>query len=292
MRIIALFFFGLLSQIDAQTDTLPFQLTSYNNVLVEAILNDADTLQFMFHSAATDVSVTYEAVEKLKAKKKASKVDNVNSWGGSGEGSYTLGNRLSLGSYSWDSVVVWQSKLSAHFSDGKFGPNLFEDRYIEFDFDEELMVVHEEKPDLMGYNAMDLEIKDGFMYISGQCFNGKAWSMNRFMIHSGYSGTILLDDGFASANDMNLLDLTDESELKDSQGNVLKKKKAIMPFFDLGDFRFEDLPMGFFEGKIGNQKNSILGGELLKRFDIVLDRSKAKIYLRANTLMDLPVKDV
>ena len=73
---------------------------------------------------------------------------------------------------------------------------------------------------------------------------------------------------------------------------MLKKKKAVMPFFTLGDFTFEDMPMGFFEGKIGNQKNSVLGGELLKRFDIVLDRSKSKIYLRANAIMDFPVKDV
>ncbi|WP_235298572.1 hypothetical protein [Portibacter marinus] len=139
------------------------------------------------------------------------------------------------------------------------------------------MVIHEDLPDVTEYLAYIINVESGFMYVNGHCYNGQKKHSNPFLIHSGYSGTILLDDGFASRSGMSELEVVSETALKDSYGNVLKKKKSVLPLFELEDFQFENLHIGFFEGKIGNQKNSIIGGELLKRFNMIIDRVDRKV---------------
>jgi hypothetical protein len=278
--------------LSAQSDTIPFRLTSYNNVVIPAILNQFDAVDLMFHTAINSVSLTTEARKRLR-KQMNLNTTKVNSWGGASEAGYFGGNTLSIGNFSWDSLTVWISENSGQFSDGKFGPNLFEGKVIELDFDLSVLVVHDQLPKKVEqFSKFDLEFDVGSMYISGDCDNGKDIYENKFMIHSGYGGTILLDDEFASRSEMNKLKIIDVSELKDSYGNVLKKKKAIMPSFSLETFDFKDLPMGFFEGNIGNQKTSVVGGELLKRFNIIFDLEHSVIYLKPNGLMGLPFKDV
>ncbi len=67
------------------------------------------------------------------------------------------------------------------------------------------------------------------------------------------------------------LKIVGSKELKDSYGNVLKTQSATVPSFRIGEAVPHDVTAGFFEGAIGRQKMSILGGEILKRFRIVID---------------------
>ncbi len=105
------------------------------------------------------------------------------------------------------------------------------------------------------------------------------------LIHSGYSGSILLDDQFVADNKLGeKLKVIDEKELKDSFGHILKTEKAIMPGFVIGKEKLSNVPVGFFQGAIGRQKMSIMGGDLLKRFNIIIDADRQYIYLKANHL--------
>jgi hypothetical protein len=44
------------------------------------------------------------------------------------------------------------------------------------------------------------------------------------------------------------------------------------------------VPVSFFEGALGRQKVSVMGGDFLKRFNIVIDADRAFIYLKTNGL--------
>jgi len=85
--------------------------------------------------------------------------------------------------------------------------------------------------------------------------------------------------------------IVDEKELTDSYGNVLKTKKAILPIFKIGAKEFEAIPVGFFEGSIARQKMSVLGGDVLKRFNLIFDMENAFVYVQPNDLKDLPYTD-
>ena len=70
--------------------------------------------------------------------------------------------------------------------------------------------------------------------------------------------------------------------MKDSYGNTLITRKETLPEFRIGETSFTDLTVRFFEGSIGRQKVSVLGGYLLRMFYILLGADRASIYLKAN----------
>ncbi len=76
------------------------------------------------------------------------------------------------------------------------------------------------------------------------------------------------------------LEVVDEQKLTDSYGNVVKVKKAIMPELGIGRLRLTNVPAGFFDGTIGTQNMSVLGGDVLKRFNIIIDAKREFIYLK------------
>ena len=118
------------------------------------------------------------------------------------------------------------------------------------------------------------------MLVQGNCLiDGKSYT-NKFLIHSGYSGGILLDDAFAaSAGVDGKIKITDESSLKDSFGNTIKVKKGILPVFALGSAKLTNVPAGFFAGALGRQKLSVLGGDVLKQFNLIFDVAKNDLYI-------------
>lgn len=111
---------------------------------------------------------------------------------------------------------------------------------------------------------------------------------NKFLIHSGYSGDILLDDKFVADHNIGgMLKMVGEKELKDSYGNVVKAIKAILPALRIGKEILFNVPVGFFQGAIGRQQMSIMGGNILKRFNIIIDAQRKNVYLKSSHLKGL-----
>lgn len=268
-----------------ESDTITMELSEYNNIIVEGILNGKDTLKLMLHTAINDASLTTEASSRLSSIKFSS-ADSVESWGGQSESRYSKSNALEIGPYAWEDLGIWESKHSGHHTDGKFGLNLFEEKIVELNFENNYLVVHSNLPSQIDdYAQIRVDDEHGAMFIEGACLIGEEALNNKFLVHSGYSGAILLDDEFVAKNNIaEKLVKTDESILKDSYGNELKTINAILPGFKLGETEFKDLPIGFFEGSIKRQKMSVMGGDLLKRFNVIYDPNASMIYLKPNQL--------
>jgi hypothetical protein len=49
--------------------------------------------------------------------------------------------------------------------------------------------------------------------------------------------------------------------------------------FMLGKAKLSNVTTGFFAGNIGRQKKSVLGGEILKQFNIIFDLANNDLYL-------------
>ena len=271
-------------------DTIPFELTDHNNLSVQAVLNKVDTIDLMFHTAAHDLTVTTKAIEEKLKSIVFNRTDTVTSWGGDQTAKFSSDNTLKIGSLEWEDVSIWETRHSGPGTDGKFGPDRFENKVIEINFDRKEMLLHSSLPEkAKQYNKFKLIVENGFLFLEGSSdIGGKAYS-NRFLIHSGYGGTILYDDQFTLDSQIgSQLSIIDEKELKDSYGNVITTKKAMLPRFNIGDILFENMPVGFFEGAIGRQSMSVMGGNMLKRFNMIIDINRESIYLKPNTLYDSP----
>lgn len=272
-------------QTDHRDHAIPFLLTDQNNIVVKVILNETDTLNLMLHTAASDVTVIQEAARKFTSVK-FTETDKVKSWGGESDARFSKGNQVQIGDLKRTNITVWEDKNSGKYTDGKFGLDFFQNRIVEIDFDHSRIALHDRLPrKVRKYERLKIENQNGQLLIQGSCLlEGRAYT-NKFLIHSGYSGGILLDDAFAAnAGVDGKIRITDESSLKDSFGNTIKVKKGILPEFVLGNAKLSSVPTGFFAGTIGAQKMSIIGSEILKQFNLIFDIANNDLYIEQRSL--------
>jgi len=263
------------------TDTIPFKLSTYNNIVVEAVLNTTDTVNLMFHTAANSASVIKSSSARLNSIKWNKETSESSAWGGKGTSRYSQANTLKVGTMVFDSLSIWENEKSGPGTDGKFGINFFDDYIVEINFDESLIKLYHTLPNTDGYIKMYLDNKDGLLFIAGTSYIDSSEYDNLFLIHSGYSGALLFDDKFSNQTQIGQhIEITSEEELKDSFGNILKTKKGILPKFSLGEMQFYDVPVGFFEGTIGRQQMSVMGGGFIKQFNLIFDKNRGEIYLK------------
>ena len=213
-------------------------------------------------------------------------VEDSESWGGSSQQRKSHNNSLNIGNLHWNDLTLWENKNSGPTTDGKFGPNLFDSRPIEIDFETNTLIIHNKLPQkAVRYQKMPIQNEDGLMFVEAASVIEGIEINNRYLIHSGYVGAILLDDVFVETNKIaDKIEITAEQALKDSAGNILKTKKGVLPRFIIGKNVLHNLPVGFFEGALGRQKMSIVGGDVLKRFNIIIDSNRENMYLKANGL--------
>ncbi len=277
----------LKSNMSDRTYTIPFQLTAYNNISIKAILNEKDTVQLMFHTAANGITLTEASIQKIKSLKFEGNIDGIKSWGGQENSSrISNNNSLQIGKIKWTNLEIAENKNSGQDTDGKFGIDFFKDRVIAIDFDRNIITLDKKLPSkVKSYEKLKLVIEHDNLFLTANCLiNGVPYE-NKFLIHSGYAGAILFDDQFTAANKLGeQLKIVSEKSLKDSFGNVLKTKNAILPVLKIGNLKLTDVPVGFFEGAIGRQKMSMMGGEVLKRFNLIIDQQNGYVYLKRNNL--------
>jgi hypothetical protein len=279
-----LFSFYLATYAQEKPIVIPFELTKHNVISVPFILNGKDTVHLMFHTAAGSVTLIEESIKKLTGLR-FNGTDTVNSWGGGGNASrFSTGNSLQTGGLTWEQVQIGENKNSGFGTDGKFGPHLFKDKVIEIDFDKKRIVLHNSLPaKTKRYTKLRATFQQDNLFVEALCNTGGDTTRNRFLLHSGYSGSILFDDRFAADHKLSeKLKVIDTKEARDSYNNVVKIQTAILPGFTLGNTTLPNVPAGFFDGAIGRQKMSAIGTDLLKRFNIIIDAQRTFVYLQPN----------
>ena len=270
----------------ANQTIIPFHLTKWNNISVPATLNDRFAVNLMFHTAVDSVSLTKATTEKFPEivfEKQA----NIESWGGKST-SRVGSTKLTIASLPANKVTIFEGLHSGHDTDGKFGPPQLHASIFSVDFDKEQIQLLQKLPqNLSGWQEVKLDLDSGIPFITADVGERSRQVSHRFMLHSGYSGFVLLDDVFVSQHEfLNELEVVKQSELKDSAGNILVTKEALLPEFRVGDTTFISAPVSFFSGAIGRQKFSVLGGDFLKRFNLLFDFEKGKLYLKKNSRFD------
>lgn len=274
---------------------IPFILTDYNNIVVKAVLNFSDTVNLMFHTAANAVTLTEDAIKKTSSIRFTGNIDSIKSWGGQANTArLSIKNNLQIGKLNWENVSITENLNSGQFTDGKFGIDLFKGWTIEIDFDQSMIRLYKNlAKKIRGYEKINLIVDNDMLFINADCKIKDSVYSNKFLLHAGYAGAILIDDQFALDKNLgSLLKITGEKSLKDSYGNIVKTKQAILPLFSINKTSLENLPVGFFEGAIGRQTMSVIGGEILKRFNIIISADRKYIYMKPNQFMATPYKSL
>lgn len=259
---------------------IPFTLSADNNVVVKARLNGTDVLNLMLHTAISDVRLTEDAV-RHSPNIRWTTASEVKSWGGQATSRISVGNRLQIGPLQQAGVTVWEDVYSGVGTDGKFGLDFFDGNVVAINFDHRRITVYNRLPSAAAkYQRLKLEGAHGDFFVEATCvIAGKAYR-NRFLLHSGYSGGILLDDEFVARSGIEgNIHIAEESVLKDSFGNSIKVRKGVLPQLNLGELKLNDVKTGFFSGGMGRQKISVLGIEVLMKFNMIFDVKNHSLYV-------------
>jgi hypothetical protein len=249
----------------------------------------------MLHTASGDITLTREAVKKMHTIQFTGAVDDVKSWGGGNNNSrYSKGNNLNMPGLHWSNVDIWEDQNSGQESDGKIGLNFFNNQVLDFDFEKQQLTIRPSLPrKLNKYEKLKLVSKGSGLFVKGDLQIRDETLAAELLLHSGYGGDILLNDAFVQNNQIDQkIKITSEKKLKDAYGNVLTTQKGLLPVLKLGKLELRNASVGFFTGMIGRQKISIMGGDLLKRFHIIIDAQRQFVYLKPNRYFTSGYSDI
>lgn len=261
---------------------IPFRLTKYNNILVPVIINQKDTVQLMLHTGSDYITIIEDSYKKMKSISISDTLNNVTSWAGYSDMKMSQSNVIKFGNEEFSKIPIFIDKQSGHESDGKIGLKFFEGKYLEINFDENKLYVYDKAPTkLKKYTKLNSRYSQETLYIKAFPFIDKKPIETEFMIHTGFSGALMISDDFAKENKLlEKFEIIGESKLSDAAGNVILSKKSILPNFELANQTFKNVPMSFFDSTIKIQHKNIMGGDLIKRFNLILNPEKDILYVK------------
>ncbi|HWZ02868.1 MAG TPA: hypothetical protein VNX40_04600, partial [Mucilaginibacter sp.] len=141
----------------AVNDTIPFTLTAFNAISVQAIINGTDTLKMHFDASSFDFRLTRDAILK-KTKLLSNQPDAL---AGKTTPDYNKLNKvftLQMGNKVWSNPQIFITRVTSNEMDGRFGWNLFEGKQVEIDYDRLLLIIHSALPKaLKGYVRSKME---------------------------------------------------------------------------------------------------------------------------------------
>lgn len=270
-------------------DTIPFALTSFNAIKVQAVINDTDTLNMYFDTGSWDFRLKKDAILK-KTKLLSNQPDAL---AGKAKPDYNNLNKvfkIQMGNLTWNNPEIGATGVTAHDMDGRFGWNLFEGKMVEVNYDKNLLIVHSHLPKVLkGYVKSKLEFIRSFVCAQGAFeIENKKYAGN-FLFDTGSDQAIILDSTWISRQHfLKNLKLIRSSVLQDPRGVKYETKVVLAPLLKISSFGLTNIPALILGSKnpVGFEIN-YLGNDLLKRFNMILDFKNDYLYLKPNKLMSV-----
>lgn len=254
-------------------DTIPFVLSEYNNIIFKVKLDEKETLDLKFDSGTSDFLLTHEILNQLKL-------------------SSLKGHSFKLGNQVWKNQEIFPVELSGQGTVGRFGWNLFDGKIVEIDYDKKLFIIHSKlSKRAKNYTKLDMEFTRTLFCVQGSLqIKNKAYK-GRFLFDNGYQRTVLLDQQIMLEQQYpkDSLPVLKKTILKNGKGEEIPVLTVKNEKLYLGNLCLKDVPVQLpTTENPARFKTHILGNEVLKKFNTILDFQENKVYLKPNSLWSEP----
>jgi Aspartyl protease len=295
---IAIFLFSIMD-INAQITEIPFELLDNKSVFIKLPINDSkESLKFYFDTGATNVLIDSTVAKKMNLI--SDYQQDVGGAGGSKKYQLVLNQKINITNiksidsihFILDDLTRIKKSINKNF-DGIVGYSILKDYKTKIDFDKKIMQLYNfnEDIDLKGYKAIAFTFDNNITIpqfpITIKLKNGKNF-FGKILFDSGAGLTLLINTPFKNENNLikNIGKTSKTTSDNLSKTSVLEN--AVIESIQIGDFKFDDCPIKLSSDTDGvsSYKNylGILGNEFINRFNLVLDYSKQKMYLKPNSL--------
>jgi signal peptidase I len=259
-----------------RSDSIYFTINEQNTIFVKAIFNEIDTLNLNFDTGTTELILTNDVIEnKLKSTPKL----------------YDTFYNLKIGNTNYK-TKVYDAVLTGHGTDGRFGWDFFKGKIIELNYDQNLMIIHSTLPSNVAKSRKFAKLKIQFFkdlfLIESEIKQDGVSNKDLFLFDTGYQRTAMLDNDLLKKGEFptEKMELIKKVIMHGAQGNEIPVITSNLKVLKIGKFKLKNVPIQLLTtNKPLRDKNiHILGNEVLKKFNIILDFQTNIVYLKPNHL--------
>ena len=261
-----------------KSDTIPLTINEHNTIFIKAIFNDNDTLNLNFDTGTTELVLTNSTIEnKLIIKPKL----------------YTTLYNLKIGKTTYQ-TKLYDAALTGHGTDGRFGWDFFNGKVVELNYDKGLMIIHTVLPNNIvkdkKYTQLKIEFWKDLFFVRGSINQSGVTNTDLFLFDIGYQRTAMLDNDLLLRDKFPIekMDTIKKVIMKGAKGNEIPIITANLRSLKIGKYKLKNVPIQLLTvNKPLKDKNThILGNEVLKRFNIILDFQSNIVFLKPNHLFN------
>lgn len=115
--------------------------------------------------------------------------------------------------------------MTGHGTEGRFGWNFFADKTVELNYDNGIMVVHPQLPDVIltdsSYMCLPVKIMEGIPFIEAEIIQNDKSLKDYFLFDTGYQRTAMLDNEELQMKDFPKMKELKRVLMKGAQGNEI-----------------------------------------------------------------------
>jgi hypothetical protein len=261
----------------APIDTMPFTMKD-NRIYVKGSINSSKEITFQFDLGAGGIGMSFinhKSVDKVPLK--FDKTTSLSNSDGVNQTRMSSTNNIKIGKTEWQNIEIVESKNMNNYEDAIFGNGLFIDKYVEVDYNNSLLIIHDSIPALLEqYKKIPIRVNqsvcpevEAAIEIDGKQY--KEW----FGFDTGNTSNGIFNNGFLTKH------------------NIYNRFSKIFAFGDRAIAKMPTLQFAdytFSEGTIVLERNNnissnssgggVIGNKLLKKFNFVLDTHDGYIYVK------------
>ncbi|PZU87315.1 MAG: hypothetical protein DI529_07405 [Chryseobacterium sp.] len=256
---------------------IPFVATVDNNIQTQAILNKKDSVKLLFDTGATGFYLKKTAIRQfLNPEGKKITMNDISD------------NHFKISDLEWEHQKVYPLETTGDCCGGMYGWDIFDGKVVEIDYDTNLMTVSTKTPKISkDYEKFEMEMMKEHFCINVELESDNKRYKTRFLFDTGYQKSVMLDNklmnniGFPIQN----LPVIKKSVMYNSQNQEIPVNIVSVEKLIFGKYTLENIPaqVNSYSQPAGYATN-FLGGEILKRFNIILDFKNNTVYLKPNHL--------
>lgn len=277
----------------AAPDTIPFFILN-DKIHIKASVNGSEPLDLMFDTGADILCLGPSALKKgAKITLDGSRLNY--GFGGVTTRQTSSDNRLEVAGLIWDhESILYFGKKGGDSSDGILGYNVFEGTVVEINYGASVIVIRDSVPSEMdGYARLPMRFDGGVPTVKTTFNSGAMADHGWFVIDTGATAALQLKQDFVAVHNLyGTMKKIGSSTSRGVGAGKVRNDVVLLPELAFGDFVLYGVPTHLERPteKESVSSGCLLGMDVLKRFNTILDYQSDVAYLRANSSFDSPFK--
>lgn len=299
----AFFILGSTIGVKAQVAQIPFEFQG-THLFIKVQTRQSDSLRFVFDTGCTGATIDSAAAEKAGISKGNMRSVSVAGSGGSQIYPMALQQSLKLKGVEIKNVSLVLSSLTSLSAvlgshiDGIVGYEVLSQYVTQLDFDHKKLSLYDriKSVDTTGYTGIPFEFSKNILIprfpVSVTLANGETFT-GKVMFDTGNVFSLIVSTPFSKYHNFN--SKLGETSMTGGRGMnaVTQDQLANIKSMSFNGFDFGAMGIRLTVNDKAEPKDGylgILGIEIIKRFNVILDYANKKIYLKPNNLYHTPLK--